>query len=196
MTNELLALFEYYEKEKGIKRDTMIEALETALLSASRKSIGPAREMRIRIDPDKGDIRAYATLVVRDRVANPYEERVWVLLLQVLNQDDDRKVCLENIIAINPLNTDARRQLRQLVRREESQPQTLHPGWLHDSAPHTAAQPIGFLPLTPSSTTQADERGRFIRAILAGVGIGVLAVALGVGASILVYGGVLPSQMP
>jgi N utilization substance protein A len=74
MTNELLALFEYYEKEKGIKRDTMIEALETALLSASRKSIGPAREMRIKIDPEKGDIRAYATLVVRDRVTNPYEE--------------------------------------------------------------------------------------------------------------------------
>ena len=52
MTNELLALFEYYEKEKGIKRDTMVEALETALLSASRKSIGPAREMRIHIDPE------------------------------------------------------------------------------------------------------------------------------------------------
>lgn len=74
MTNELLALFEYYEKEKGIKRDTMVEALETALLSASRKSIGPARGMRIHIDPDKGDIRAFATLVVRDRVTNPYEE--------------------------------------------------------------------------------------------------------------------------
>ncbi|MBP6602741.1 MAG: transcription termination/antitermination protein NusA [Verrucomicrobiales bacterium] len=74
MTNELLALFEYYEKEKGIKRDTMIDALETALLSASRKSIGPAREMRIHIDPEKGDIRAYATLIVRDRVANAYEE--------------------------------------------------------------------------------------------------------------------------
>ncbi|MBL9157059.1 MAG: transcription termination/antitermination protein NusA [Verrucomicrobiales bacterium] len=74
MTNELLALFEYYEKEKGIKRDTMIDALETALLSASRKSIGPAREMRIKIEPEKGDIRAYATLVVRDRVSNPYEE--------------------------------------------------------------------------------------------------------------------------
>ncbi len=74
MTNELLALFEYYEKEKGIKRDTMIEALETALLSASRKSIGPAREMRIRIDPEKGDIRAFATLIVRDHVTNPYEE--------------------------------------------------------------------------------------------------------------------------
>lgn len=74
MTNELLALFEYYEKEKGIKRDTMIDALETALLSASRKSIGPAREMRIKIEPEKGDIRAYAKLLVRDRVSNPYEE--------------------------------------------------------------------------------------------------------------------------
>ena len=74
MTNELLALFEYYEKEKGIKRETMVEALETALLSASRKSIGPARDMRIHIDPEKGDIRAFATLVVRDRVENPYDE--------------------------------------------------------------------------------------------------------------------------
>ncbi len=74
MTNELLALFEYYEKEKGIKRDTMVEALETALLSASRKSIGPAREMRIHIDPEKGDIRALATLVVKDRVEDPYDE--------------------------------------------------------------------------------------------------------------------------
>ena len=74
MTNELLALFEYYEKEKGIKRDTMVEALETALLSASRKSIGPAREMRIHIDPEKGDIRALATLLVKDRVEDPYDE--------------------------------------------------------------------------------------------------------------------------
>ncbi|MDF1823878.1 MAG: transcription termination factor NusA [Verrucomicrobiales bacterium] len=74
MTNELLALFEYYEKEKGIKRETMVEALETALLSASRRSIGPAREMRIHIDPDKGDIKAFATLMVVDRVENPYDE--------------------------------------------------------------------------------------------------------------------------
>ena len=74
MTNELLALFEYYEKEKGIQRETMVEALETALLSASKKSIGPARELTIRIDPDKGHIRALATLLVKDRVENPYDE--------------------------------------------------------------------------------------------------------------------------
>ncbi|MDF1755904.1 MAG: transcription termination factor NusA [Verrucomicrobiales bacterium] len=74
MTNELLSLFEYYEVEKGIKRDVMVEALETALQSALRKKIGPARDLRVSVDPDKGDIRAYSTLVVVDRVENPYDE--------------------------------------------------------------------------------------------------------------------------
>ena len=74
MTNELLALFEYYEKEKGIDRMTMVEALEGALLSASRKSIGPARDLRIHIDPQKGKIKVTATLVVVDHVQKPYDE--------------------------------------------------------------------------------------------------------------------------
>ena len=56
MTNELLAVFEYFEKEKGIDRATMIDALQNALLSASRKSIGPARDLRIDIDADKGEV--------------------------------------------------------------------------------------------------------------------------------------------
>lgn len=72
--NEILSLFEYYEKEKGIHRSTMVEALEGALLAASRKSIGPARELRITVDPEKGHIKAMATLIVVDRVENPYDE--------------------------------------------------------------------------------------------------------------------------
>lgn len=74
MTNELLALFEYYEKEKDLSRATMVEVIESALLSASKKSIGPARELRISVDPDKGKIRAIATLVVVDNVKAPYDE--------------------------------------------------------------------------------------------------------------------------
>ncbi len=74
MTSELLAVFEYFEKEKGIPRDTMVEALSNALLSASRKSVGPARELRIDIDPEKGAIKAIATLIVAEEVESPYEE--------------------------------------------------------------------------------------------------------------------------
>lgn len=74
MISELKSLFEYYEKEKGIDRMKMVEALSQALLAASKKSIGPARELRIDIDPDKGSIRAFAKLVTVEKVTNPFEE--------------------------------------------------------------------------------------------------------------------------
>ncbi|WP_009962573.1 transcription termination factor NusA [Verrucomicrobium spinosum] len=74
MVSELKALFEYYEKEKGIDRSKMVDALQSALLAASKKSIGPARELRIEIDPDKGSIRAFARLLVSDTVENPFEQ--------------------------------------------------------------------------------------------------------------------------
>jgi N utilization substance protein A len=74
MTSEIQVLFEYYEKEKGIPRDTMVEALETALLSAARKSVGPARELRVEVNPEKGDIVAVAKLIASEIVKSPYEE--------------------------------------------------------------------------------------------------------------------------
>ncbi len=74
MISELKALFDYYEKEKGIDRTKMVEALSQALLAASKKSIGPARELRIDIDPDKGTIRAWAKLVAVEKVENPFEQ--------------------------------------------------------------------------------------------------------------------------
>jgi len=74
MISELKTLFDYYEKEKGIDRDKMVEALSQALLAASKKSIGPARELRIDIDPDKGTIKAFAKLLAVETVSNPWEE--------------------------------------------------------------------------------------------------------------------------
>jgi len=38
MISELKALFDYYEKEKGIDRNKMVEALSQALLAASKKA--------------------------------------------------------------------------------------------------------------------------------------------------------------
>lgn len=74
MTNELSALFDYYEKEKDLDRETMVAVIESALLQASKKSIGPARGLRISIDPSKGRIKAFAKLVVVEKVTSAYEE--------------------------------------------------------------------------------------------------------------------------
>jgi hypothetical protein len=67
----------------------------------------------------QGDKHAAHELWRMAAVANPYDERVWTALMDVLTRDDDREVCLENIIAINPLNPDARRQLRAIKRSQQ-----------------------------------------------------------------------------
>ena len=74
MTSELIALFDYYEREKGINRHKLVEAISGALLTASRKIVGPARELRVDIDPAKGNIRLMAKLVVVETVTQKYDE--------------------------------------------------------------------------------------------------------------------------
>src|SRR5438128_1996673 len=74
MNAEIAAMLDYMERERGIKRDTLLDALSTALLSASKKSVGAARDLRIDIDPKTCDIRALANLVVVDDVKNPQDE--------------------------------------------------------------------------------------------------------------------------
>ena len=66
MNNELLSILEYIEQERGINRDQLVGALEAAILSASKKSIHPANDITVRIDPKTGDIRAWAKLEVVD----------------------------------------------------------------------------------------------------------------------------------
>jgi N utilization substance protein A len=61
MSRELIAIIEQIEREKGIKKDVLISAVESALLSAVRRVIDvkPNEELEVKLDPDNGEIRAY-----------------------------------------------------------------------------------------------------------------------------------------
>lgn len=74
MSQEFLAILDYMEKEKGIDRAVLIESVESALLASARKSLGPAQDLRVTLDPKKGDIKAFAKLRVVDNVTNPHDE--------------------------------------------------------------------------------------------------------------------------
>jgi N utilization substance protein A len=74
MNAEFIAMLDYLEREKGIKREVLVEAVSNALLSASKKAVGPARDLRIDIDPKTGTIRALANLVVVEKVLNGHDE--------------------------------------------------------------------------------------------------------------------------
>jgi N utilization substance protein A len=73
MTNELTALFDYFEKEKGMSREKVIDAVSKALLSAARKRLGPLREMRVDIEPNKGDMRVFTKPLVVEEASNKWE---------------------------------------------------------------------------------------------------------------------------
>ncbi|QSR84314.1 transcription termination factor NusA [Methylacidimicrobium sp. B4] len=71
MNQEVLAIIEYMAREKGIHREAFLEAMQSALLAAARKSIGPARDLRVEIHPKTGKITARANLEVVDKVEDP-----------------------------------------------------------------------------------------------------------------------------
>ena len=74
MNNELLAVFEYMERERKLDRETLIELVESALQVAGRKSIGRVRDLRIAIDRKTLEIKAFASIQVVDFVRNRQEE--------------------------------------------------------------------------------------------------------------------------
>ena len=63
MNADFLAVLEFWEREKGINRDVLVGAVQEALLSAAKKAVGPARELRVEIDQKNGDIKAFAKLI-------------------------------------------------------------------------------------------------------------------------------------
>jgi N utilization substance protein A len=74
MNADFLAVLEFWEREKGINRDVLSAAVQEALLSAAKKAVGPARELRVVIDQKSGDIRAFAKLVVSEKVISKHDQ--------------------------------------------------------------------------------------------------------------------------
>jgi N utilization substance protein A len=65
MTTDIVALIEFYEKEKAIDRERVVEALEYAFCSAYRKMVPGAdaiETLRADINEKKGDTRIFASL--------------------------------------------------------------------------------------------------------------------------------------
>ena len=67
MTNDIVALIEYYEKEKGIAREKVVAALEFAFISAYRKMVPGAdaiETLRADVNLRKGETLIFASLAV------------------------------------------------------------------------------------------------------------------------------------
>lgn len=68
MSSELYDALTYLEKEKGIERNVLIEAIEAALVSAYKRNFNQAQNVRVDLNLEGGSMRVYARKEVVDEV--------------------------------------------------------------------------------------------------------------------------------
>ncbi len=124
MNADFLAVLEFWEREKGINRDVLTAAVHEALLSAAKKAVGPARELRVVIDQKTGDIRAFAKLIVSDRVISKHDQ---ISVFDARRIKSDAQVGEEIEVEVTPVGFGriaaqyAKQALMQHIRRAEKQ---------------------------------------------------------------------------
>ena len=85
MNKEFIEAIEALEKEKDISKDILIEAIESALVSAYKKNYGTSQNVRVNIDREEGDIDVFMRKDVVEEV-----------------EDDMVEISLEYALEIDP----------------------------------------------------------------------------------------------
>jgi N utilization substance protein A len=122
MNADFLAVLEFWEREKGINRDTLVGAVQEALFSAAKKAVGPARELRVAIDQKNGDIKAFAKLIVSEKVISAHDQ---ISVFDARRIKNDAQVGEEVEVEVTPVGFGriaaqyAKQALMQQIRRAE-----------------------------------------------------------------------------
>lgn len=74
MASDLLEALTSIEKEKGISKNVILEALEAALISAYKRNFHQAQNVRVNINEDTGKIEVYARKEVVEEVEDSRQE--------------------------------------------------------------------------------------------------------------------------
>ena len=65
MNAEFLAALDVLEKEKGINKEELIEAIESSIEQAYRKNYGSEQNVEVRFDRSSGEIQVYSREIGR-----------------------------------------------------------------------------------------------------------------------------------
>jgi len=85
MSEDFITLLEEFEKEKGISREILIDALETALVSAYKRNYGANLDVRVEINRTSGGMNVWLKKTVVDEI-----------------EDEDVQILLEDAVKIDP----------------------------------------------------------------------------------------------
>lgn len=85
MNIEFIEALQQIQKDKGISKEVLIDALEAALISSYKRNFGTSQNVRVEIDKEKGDVHVYSQKNVVDEI-----------------EDELLEISLEEARVINP----------------------------------------------------------------------------------------------
>ncbi|KRM12057.1 transcription termination factor NusA [Paucilactobacillus suebicus] len=122
MNKELIGALDALEKEKGIKKEIVVEALEAALVSAYKRNYSQAQNVEVDFDDKKGNIKVYAVKTVVEEVT---DERMEVSLEEAVKINRGYELGDEIRFEVTPQNfgriaaQTAKQVIMQRVREAE-----------------------------------------------------------------------------
>lgn len=99
MNKDLLAIFDYMEREKGIKREVVIAAIQESLMTAARKGVAGESEVTIEINPKTGIIEVLGDKQVVEKVTSPATQ---ISLKEALKMDPAAELGQVMRVAVTP----------------------------------------------------------------------------------------------
>ncbi|HOV43708.1 MAG TPA: transcription termination/antitermination protein NusA, partial [Syntrophothermus lipocalidus] len=79
MSSELIQALGEIEKERGIPKEVLVEAIESALRTAYKKNFGSLQNVTVQMDMESGEVKVYAKKTVAETVK---DERLEVRLAE------------------------------------------------------------------------------------------------------------------
>ena len=86
MQQDLTRVIDQVSKEKGMDRAVIIEALESAMLSAARRTFGQKR-IEAKFNPDLGEIELFEIKTVVEQITDPETEVTLTVAREMLDPE-------------------------------------------------------------------------------------------------------------
>lgn len=114
MNKDLIAVFEYLEREKGIKRDLVVSAIEESLRMAARKSIQGAANITVSIHPKTGNIDVFCEKEIVEDVEVPAQE-ISIELAREIDPDCEIGQFIDVVVTPKDFGRIAAQKARQII---------------------------------------------------------------------------------
>jgi N utilization substance protein A len=121
MSIEIIENIRALEREKGIEQDTLVHALEDALLAAYKKTAGAARHATVELD-DEGEYRVYAIEIPADLEERLIEEARETAIAELERIEEETGEKQHTLVSDDDLDIDLSQVPEDLIVRTDVTP--------------------------------------------------------------------------